>query len=91
VPGTYRTQGGVVVVTCAGDAASLAAASPAVGWTVDVRETGPERVEVRFELAGAAADAGEEGDDAGDEALEAATQARVRASCSDGVVDAEVR
>jgi hypothetical protein len=91
-PGTYRTDGGVVVVSCTGEIASLVAASPAVGWSVDVREAGPERVEVRFELAGAEhAEEGEGGEEAPEhDEAEAAAQARVRASCANGTIEAEV-
>ncbi len=88
---TYVTAGGTVVVGCNGAAASLVAASPSVGWSVDVRSTGPERVEVRFERAGAAdeetgGETGEGGDEEGPD-----EGSRVRATCRGGVAEAEVR
>lgn len=49
---TRPTEGGTVAVSCSGQAASLVYATPAAGWSVEVRDTGPDRVRVRFELRG---------------------------------------
>jgi hypothetical protein len=46
---SFSTTGGVVAATCRGSVISLESARPADGWTVEVKDRGPERVEVRFE------------------------------------------
>jgi hypothetical protein len=43
------TTGGAVTVRCTGDTVALVSAPPAAGWTVDLRNSGPQEVEVRFE------------------------------------------
>lgn len=45
---TYATQGGFVTVRCRGNAIQLVSATPRDGWRLDVKDTGPERVRVRF-------------------------------------------
>ena len=45
---SFPLVGGSVRVRCTGDAASLVSSSPNPGYTMEVRSTGPERVEVRF-------------------------------------------
>jgi hypothetical protein len=49
---TRPTDGGTVAVSCTGQAAALVYATPAAGWSVEVRDSGPDRVRVRFELRG---------------------------------------
>lgn len=49
---TRPTDGGTVAVSCTGRAAELVYATPAAGWSVEVRDSGPDRVRVRFELRG---------------------------------------
>jgi hypothetical protein len=46
---TIRSAGGTVVVIVQGDALTLSAATPAAGFAADVRHSGPDKVEVRFE------------------------------------------
>lgn len=46
---TFSVEAGTVTVACAGDAASLVAASPADGYRVTVFASGPERVAVVFD------------------------------------------
>jgi hypothetical protein len=57
-----------VAVSCSGDAASLQYATPAAGWSAEVRDTGPDEVRVRFKR----------GDGSGESKLD------VRARCSGG-------
>ncbi|NUS51781.1 MAG: hypothetical protein HOQ22_12185, partial [Nocardioidaceae bacterium] len=45
----WRGRAGYVSVRCQGSSISLQSASPDDGYSVDVRERGPEEVEVRFE------------------------------------------
>jgi hypothetical protein len=45
---TWEGAAGSVVVRCRGPVASLAAATPADGWAVEVADRGPERVEVEL-------------------------------------------
>jgi hypothetical protein len=48
--GTVFTPGGQVSAACTGaETITLQGAVPASGWTVDVEESGPERVRVEFE------------------------------------------
>lgn len=49
---TRPTDGGTVAVSCTGRTAALVYATPAAGWSVEVRDSGPDRVRVRFELRG---------------------------------------
>ena len=44
----YSSLGGSIVVHRAGDTISLASSTPAVGFTQEVHDNGPTRVEVRF-------------------------------------------
>jgi hypothetical protein len=53
---TWRGTAGSVTVACDGSTISLQAASPANGFTVDVREAGPEKVDVRLEAEDEEAD-----------------------------------
>ena len=53
---TWRGTAGSVTVACDGSTISLQAASPANGFTVDVREAGPEEVDVRMEAEDEKAD-----------------------------------
>src|SRR4051794_24010430 len=46
---SFSTAGGVVAATCRGSVVSLESARPADGWSVEVKDRGPDRVEVRFE------------------------------------------
>ncbi len=46
---TWRGTAGSVTVVCDGSTIALQAASPANGFSVDVREGGPEEVDVRLE------------------------------------------
>ena len=46
---TWRGAAGSVTVVCDGSTIALQAASPANGFSVDVREGGPEEVDVRLE------------------------------------------
>ena len=46
---TWRGAAGSVTVLCDGSSISLQAASPANGYSVEVRERGPEDVDVRLE------------------------------------------
>lgn len=48
-PFTWRGAAGSVTVVCDGARVSLRAASPANGYSVEVRERGPDEVEVRLE------------------------------------------
>src|SRR5690349_2422999 len=45
---TWEGAAGSVVVRCRGPVASLAAATPADGWGVEVADRGPDRVEVEL-------------------------------------------
>ena len=49
---TWSGVGGVVVVVCRGAAAELGPALPDNGFSVEVDDTGPDRVEVEFEGQG---------------------------------------
>jgi len=49
---TWSGAGGVVVVVCRGAAAELGQALPDNGFSVEVDDTGPDRVEVEFEGQG---------------------------------------
>lgn len=49
---TWQGVGGVVVVACRGPVAALDSAQPDPGFSVEPHETGPDRVEVRFEGRG---------------------------------------
>jgi hypothetical protein len=71
---SWQGLGGTVTVTCRGAAVSLDSAQPDSGFTIEVHERGPERVEVRFEGRG-------EEDD---------SKSRVRATCRAGVPVFEV-
>jgi hypothetical protein len=71
---TWQGLGGTVQVSCTGTAASLVYAQPDDGFTVEVHERGPDRVEVRFEGR----------DDESD------NESRVRAACVAGVPAFEV-
>lgn len=46
---TWQGVGGTVTVLCTGGAAGLDSALPEGGFSVEVHDRGPERVEVRFE------------------------------------------
>jgi hypothetical protein len=48
---TFSSAGGSVTVVQVGATLTLSVATPAGGYAVDVRERGPDRVEVRFESA----------------------------------------
>ena len=48
----YRLQGGVVTVRYRGSATTLAGATPNSGFVVEVHDSGPEKVDVRFESEG---------------------------------------
>lgn len=65
---TWQGPGGTVVVTCRGERAELDAAQPDSGYHVEVRDRGPDEVEVDFEGQGTNEDAG----------------TRVRATCESG-------
>lgn len=54
---TWQGPGGTVVVTCRRDEAELDAAQPDSGYQVEVRDRGPDEVEVDFEGQGADQDA----------------------------------
>lgn len=54
---TWQGPGGTVVVTCRGDLAELDAAQPDSGYQVEIRDRGPDEVEVDFEGRGAEEDA----------------------------------
>jgi hypothetical protein len=45
---TYTSDGGSIVVQLADGAVSLVSSSPAAGYTTEVHDNGPTRVEVRF-------------------------------------------
>ncbi|HEY7107580.1 MAG TPA: hypothetical protein VH986_14355 [Acidimicrobiia bacterium] len=45
---TYSSPGGSIVVRRSGDVISLASSSPASGFTQELHDDGPTRVEVRF-------------------------------------------
>jgi len=46
---TFESAGGSVGVVCSGATASLGFATPRAGYATEVHDTGPQRVEVRFE------------------------------------------
>jgi hypothetical protein len=71
---TWQGLGGTVAVVCRGAAVSLDSAQPDSGFTIEVHERGPQRVEVRFEGR----------DEESDE------ESRVRATCRAGVPAFEV-
>jgi hypothetical protein len=48
---TFTTDGGIVTVSCQGSTISLVSASPADGYTLAVRESGPAWVGVNFRSA----------------------------------------
>lgn len=54
---TWQGPGGTVVVTCRGELAELDAAQPDSGYQVEVRDRGPDEVEVDFEGQGVEEDA----------------------------------
>jgi hypothetical protein len=43
------TTGGAVTIRCTGDTVALVSVIPAAGWSSDLRNPGPQEVEVRFE------------------------------------------
>jgi hypothetical protein len=45
---TYNTGGGTLTVECQGTAISLVSASPANGYTLSVRSSGPTSVSLSF-------------------------------------------
>ena len=45
---TFTAPGGVVVVTCQGDAIALISARPTDGYRMEIKDAGPSRVEVEF-------------------------------------------
>jgi hypothetical protein len=47
-PASYSSAGGSIVVNFDGSTVSLASSSPAAGFTAEVHDNGPSRVEVRF-------------------------------------------
>ena len=57
---TWTSPAGSVVVACRGATISFRGAQANSGWGVDVRERGPEEVDVRFESSGDAEDVGVE-------------------------------
>jgi hypothetical protein len=71
---SWQGQGGSVVASCSGPAVSLVAAQPDSGYSVEVSDRGPRRLEVEFESG-----------DGEDE-----RRSRVRASCSAGAPRFEV-
>jgi hypothetical protein len=75
---TWQGLGGTVVVSCTGAAVSLVGAQPDSGFSVEVHDRGPNRVEVQFE--GRDDDSGGEGED----------ETRVRATCTGGVPAFEI-
>ena len=70
---TWQGLGGTVVVSCTRAAVSLVGAQPDSGFSVEVHDRGPARVEVQFE--GRDDDSGGGDDD----------KTRVRATCAGGV------
>ena len=53
---TWDSAAGSVVVACHGGTISFRGAQANSGWSVDVRERGPEEVDVEFESNGDADD-----------------------------------
>jgi len=53
---TWDSAAGSVVVGCRGATISFRGAQANSGWSVEVRERGPEEVDVRFESSGDADD-----------------------------------
>jgi len=49
---TVDGEGGSVTARSSGDNIILVTASPHTGWSIDIRDAGPDRVEVRFEKGG---------------------------------------
>src|SRR5262249_9440790 len=49
---TYSSPGGSIAVHRSGDTISLASSAPAAGFTPEVHDNGPTRVEVRFTSGG---------------------------------------
>lgn len=45
---TFAVSGGTVAASCTGNAVSLRSAQPADGWRVEVKDRGPEHIEVSF-------------------------------------------
>jgi hypothetical protein len=45
----WQGAAGIVIAECRGSAISLKGAQPASGWSVEVDDTGPDRVRVEFE------------------------------------------
>jgi cytoskeletal protein RodZ len=45
---TFAVAGGVVTVSCTGGSISLLSATPQAGYSVEVKNGGPEEVEVKF-------------------------------------------
>ena len=45
---TWRVNGGTVGADCRGSVIRLLYATPADGWTLEIKDTGPDRVEVEF-------------------------------------------
>jgi cytoskeletal protein RodZ len=45
---TFSSRGGIVTASCSGHAISLVSASPQPGYTVQVKNRGPEDLEVKF-------------------------------------------
>jgi uncharacterized protein YcnI len=46
---TYDTEAGSVRIVVAGDSVTFAGATPLPGWTVELKNSGPEEVKVHFE------------------------------------------
>ncbi len=42
------TAGGAVIVLCTGDLVVLVSVTPSIGWPIDIRNSGPQEIEVRF-------------------------------------------
>ena len=45
---TFSVQGGTVAAACTGSSVSLKSAQPKDGWRVEVKDHGPEKLEIEF-------------------------------------------
>lgn len=68
IRGTWQGAAGVVVVACSGRSARLVSAQPTVGFQAELKDGGPDAVEVEFEGTGSRDD----------------DRARIEARCVDG-------
>jgi hypothetical protein len=55
-PGSWSGSGGKVTARCTGEEIALVAATPADGYSVEVKDRGPTQLQLEFERRGASAE-----------------------------------